>query len=257
MFAATVPTGPLGRLVATLWSHEGPVGTHATDLRLPTGDTELVLVLGDRPRAVVVGPTTRAFELATADQADAVGVSFRVGGAAALLGLPPGELRDRQAALELAWGAGEADRLVAQALAARGPAERLAAVQRVLTRRLAAVARAPHPAAVRAAARVAAAPEGLRVAAVAGALGLSVRRFEQIFAADVGVTPKAYQRLHRFRRTLERVDEAARIGWAAFALERGYADQAHLIGEFRAHAGLTPTAYASARGPMLNHVALP
>jgi YesN/AraC family two-component response regulator len=35
-------------------------------------------------------------------------------------------------------------------------------------------------------------------------------------------------------------------GWAEIAREAGYADQAHLIREFRAFAGTTPTALAAA-----------
>ena len=69
------------------------------------------------------------------------------------------------------------------------------------------------------------------------------------------MTPKAYQRLQRFRGALARIEDAARVGWAAFARDCGYYDQAHLINEFRAHSGLTPPEYLASRaGSFVNHV---
>ena len=82
------------------------------------------------------------------------------------------------------------------------------------------------------------------------------RRMEHIFRVEVGLPPKSYQRLQRFRGVLAGVDRAAEVGWAAFAAERGYADQSHLVRDFVAHAGLSPTRYLASRGPDLNHVSL-
>ncbi|WP_157851244.1 MULTISPECIES: AraC family transcriptional regulator [Streptomyces] len=44
--------------------------------------------------------------------------------------------------------------------------------------------------------------------------------------------------------------------WAALAADCGYHDQAHLIHEFRALAGITPTAYAPRSRLERNHVPL-
>src|SRR5262249_48960408 len=104
-------------------------------------------------------------------------------------------------------------------------------------------------------ARIESAPEDCRIAELSETLGLSTRRFEQIFRHDIGMTPKAYQRLQRFRRALVRIEDATNDGWAAFAQDRGYYDQAHLINEFRAHSGLTPPEYLASRaGSFVNHV---
>lgn len=85
---------------------------------------------------------------------------------------------------------------------------------------------------------------------------MSRRRLEESFRTSVGVTPKEYQRLQRFRRALERIDRAGDLGWAAFATERGYYDQSHFNNEFRSHAGLRPSQYLAARGLFINHVPL-
>ena len=83
---------------------------------------------------------------------------------------------------------------------------------------------------------------------------MSRRRLEESFRASVGVTPKEYQRLQRFRRALDHINTAPDVGWATFAVERGYYDQSHFNNDFRAHAGLRPSQYLAARGAFTNHV---
>lgn len=218
---------------------------------MPTGDVDLVIDLGQQ-QIVVSGPSTRAFLLGTGGPREAMGAVFRIG-ASALLEVPLSELRDRRVLLHDLWGA-VARALLDQSLAASSADAKLNVLERVLSARLAHVTYLPHPVVGRAADEIGRNPEHWRMTELAEALGLSGRRLEQVFRADLGLTPKAYQRLHRFRRALVSIDRAAKLGWAAFALERGYYDQSHFIGEFRAHSGLTPSEYMASRGTELNHV---
>jgi AraC-like DNA-binding protein len=80
------------------------------------------------------------------------------------------------------------------------------------------------------------------VSEVATALRVSERNLRRVFRDTVGVGPKTFARLERFRRALDaaRAQEAPR--WAVIALDAGYYDQAHLIADFRAIAGVTPQA---------------
>lgn len=219
---------------------------------MPTGDLDLVIDLGEE-QTVVSGPSTRPFLLGTAERREVMGAVFSVGGAAALLGVPLAELRDCRVPLAELWGS-VASELLERSLAASSAEAKLDALESVLSARLGHIADRPHLVAGRAAAEIARHPERCRIAELAEALGLSARRLEQVFHTEVGLTPKAYQRLHRFRRGLVGIDRAAEIGWARFALERGYYDQSHFIGEFRAHSGLTPSEYVASRGSELNHV---
>jgi AraC-like DNA-binding protein len=257
MYVTAVPLGPLSELVQSIWLYEGEAPAHARDRRLPTGGVDLVVSLREHavyPDVVVSGPFTHAFVLDTAAQRDTLGVAFKVGGAAALLGLPLDELRNQHVPLAELWRSG-ASELRERVLGAATPEAKLETAERLLSARLARVSRPPHPSVGRAAARLEAAAERCRIAELSETLGLSRRRFEQIFRADVGMTPKAYQRLQRFRRALVRIEDAARVGWADFALDRGYYDQAHLINEFGAHCGLTPPEYVASRaGSFVNHV---
>ena len=257
MYVTAAPRGPLSQLVQSIWLYEGEAPGHARDRRLPTGGVDLVVSLRDHsvyPDVVVSGPFTHAFDLDTAAQRDTLGVAFKVGGAAALLGLPLDELRNLHVPLAELWRSG-ASELRERVVAAPTSEAKLDTASRFLSARLARVSRPPHPGVGRAAARMQVAPEGCRIADLSDTLGLSRRRFEQIFRADIGMTPKAYQRLQRFRRALVRIEDAARVGWAGFALDRGYYDQAHLINEFGAHCGLTPPEYLASRaGSFVNHV---
>jgi AraC-like DNA-binding protein len=257
MYVTAAPRGPLSGLVESIWLYDGEAPGHARDRRLPTGGVDLVVSLRDHsayPDVVVSGPYTHAFVLDTADQCDTLGVAFKVGGAAALFGLPLGELSNLHVPLAELWRSG-ASELRERVLAAPTPEAKVETAERMLSARLARVSRAPHPVVGRAAACIEAAPERCGIAELSETLGLSTRRFAQIFRADVGMTPKAYQRLQRFRRALVRIEDATRVGWAGFALDRGYYDQAHLINEFRAHCGLTPPEYLASRaGSFVNHV---
>jgi AraC-like DNA-binding protein len=253
MYVTAAPRGPLSGLVSSIWLYAGEAPGHARDLRLPTGAVDLVVSLRSAD-VVVSGPFTHAFVLDTADQRDTLGVAFKTGGAGALLGLPLDELSNLHVPLAELWRSGAAE-LRERVVAAPTPEAKLETAQRVLSAQLARVSRPPHPAAGPAAARIEATAEHCRIAELSETLGLSTRRFEQIFRADIGMTPKAYQRLQRFRRALVRIEEATDVGWAGFARDCGYYDQAHLINEFRAHSGLTPPEYAASRaGSFLNHV---
>ncbi len=78
---------------------------------------------------------------------------------------------------------------------------------------------------------------------LAAELGTSSRTLRRVFTAAVGLSPKRYALIARFRRAMTQVDRA-RGRWAEVAAAAGYADQAHLIGDFRALAGLSPAALA-------------
>jgi AraC-like DNA-binding protein len=78
-------------------------------------------------------------------------------------------------------------------------------------------------------------------------LGLTPRHLRRILLADVGLGPKAFQRVVRLQRFVHAADAGAPL--AAAAAEAGYADQSHLTRDVRALAGLTPAALARERQP--------
>lgn len=87
-----------------------------------------------------------------------------------------------------------------------------------------------------------------RVADLARTEGVSARLLQRLFAGYVGVGPKWVILRHRIHEALERAETSADVDWPALAADLGYADQAHLVRDFKATVGVPPTAYASRRG---------
>jgi len=78
---------------------------------------------------------------------------------------------------------------------------------------------------------------------VATSVDLSQRRFTQLFASEVGLTPKLFGRVQRFHHAMALLQSAGEIEWAQFAVAQGYFDRSHLIHEFVELSGLTPSDY--------------
>jgi AraC-like DNA-binding protein len=89
---------------------------------------------------------------------------------------------------------------------------------------------------------------------VAKDAGLSRRRLSQLFREQVGMTPKLYCRLTRFRKVVRQIAAGGPIDWADLASAGGYFDQAHLAHEFRDFSGFSPSCYLEAERPFPNHV---
>ena len=87
----------------------------------------------------------------------------------------------------------------------------------------------------------------MKVRDLARRVGLSQRRFIQLFTAEVGLTPKLYCRVRRFQRARELVRTTKEPDWAAVAVACGFFDQSHLIRDFREFTGLSPAAYVHQR----------
>ena len=165
-----------------------------------------------------------------------------LGAPEAVLGVPASEMAGRIVALEDLWGDVAVRRLCARLAEARDMAAAAAVLESAIAERLAAGSGNRRPA--RAQLAVAAAERLTRpsgsVYAVAAELGVSERHLRRVFRETVGVSPKAFARIARFQRALGAAREDGRAGWASIAAAAGYYDQAHLIAEFRAIAGVTP-----------------
>ncbi|WDZ86274.1 helix-turn-helix domain-containing protein [Micromonospora cathayae] len=82
----------------------------------------------------------------------------------------------------------------------------------------------------------------LRVADLADRHDLSTRRLQRLFLGYVGVGPKWVIRRYRLQEAIERAGSAP-PDWAGLAADLGFSDQAHLVREFTATTGVSPTAY--------------
>lgn len=83
-----------------------------------------------------------------------------------------------------------------------------------------------------------------RISTLAEKLGWSRKHLTGKFSDAVGTGPKTLSRIVRFNHALG-LSRQANSDWADIAAECGYADQAHLVREFRDLAGVTPTTFAA------------
>jgi AraC-like DNA-binding protein len=250
------PGASLARFVNVLWLSQGYVpGPHRQERLLPGADCALILDLREGNRhPILSGPHSRFFLVDTADQFSLAGVSFKPGGAFPFLGAPMCEFANAHIMLEDVWGA-VAVELRQRVLEARTPEGKLGVLEALLVARLACAPKC-HPAVGYALDTIARAPAATTIARLTDRVGLSHRRFLDLFTAEVGVTPKVFSRLRRFQGALRCANAGGAVDWTTVALTCGYYDQAHFIHDFRAFSGISPTTYERQRVNGM-HVAIP
>jgi AraC-like DNA-binding protein len=79
------------------------------------------------------------------------------------------------------------------------------------------------------------------IGTLADAVGYSDRRLLTLFDAEIGLTPKIAARVIRFDRARRVVQTAAPGTLGRIAAEHGYSDQSHLVRDFVAFTGRSPT----------------
>jgi AraC-like DNA-binding protein len=163
--------------------------------------------------------------------------------AASLLGDRLYAFADTKIELGAVFGAGPVESLEVMLAGAKSSGERIDTVLRFLQARIRPYE--PDPVVCRAAATLRHNPL-LRLAPLAVELGLSERHLIRRFKAMFGMGPKRFARSAR----VERVFAASSSGssWASIACACGFADQAHMIHDFKSILGVTPTdVFARAR----------
>jgi AraC-like DNA-binding protein len=269
IYQSHIPGPPLSDFIELMWFGDDYIVPHALERVLPTGDMSLIINLyEDRTRvydsqnpskcqthngAIVVGAYSEFSIIDTAEQRSTMGAVFKPGGAFPFFKLPAGELQDTDVSLDTLWGV-DARLLREQLLEARTPDAKFAAFERALLNKMA-TSLEPHPAVRFAVCNFRRLPNRA-ISAVTDQIGMSERRFIQLFAQQVGLTPKLYCRVQRFQKVLRHIARSAAIDWAEIALTCGYFDQAHFIHDFRAFSGINPSMYVTNKTQFQNHVVL-
>ena len=272
LYLTHIPKPPLNEFVELFWFYDGfPARGHQKERLMPDGSVELVINLKedetrvyDRetldlssslPGTSVCGPHSSFFVIDTAEQDSVMGIHFKPGGAFPFLKLPVEELHNLHVSLDDLWGC-EAELLRERLLAAESPELKfqvleeclLAQVYKPLERHRAVnyalgLFRNIHTAPA--------------MADVSDQIGISSRRFIQLFSDQVGLTPKLFCRVRRFQHVLQTIHTGTEFDWAEIAADCGYYDQAHFIHDFKAFSGINPTAYSLQKTEHLNHVPIP
>ncbi|HEX4022506.1 MAG TPA: helix-turn-helix domain-containing protein [Acidobacteriaceae bacterium] len=263
-----IPGPPLSDFIGCLWYWEGAPGPHTRERLLPNGEAAVIFNLLDEPiriynaqdiaryadygNAVFSGARSDCFVIDANQQERVIGIQFLPGGAFPFFRMPVSEMEGASVSLDDLWPR-QAAEIREQLLAAPDVDTMLYTLERCLLQRF---VRPPelHDAVTFALRHIGGSATIGKIAAITDRIGLSSRRFIQVFHQQVGLTPKAFCRVRRFQRVLQSVHRVGHVDWAQVALDCGYYDQAHCIHDFRAFSGLTPSQYHSQKTDHLNHV---
>lgn len=232
----------LRRFVAHLAAYEErlPDGREATERVLPDGAARLLIEV--QPGGAVVrlaGASAKPVLLTMRGHMHGLSVTLRPGSLPALFGVPAAELAERV----VSWDevAGRAHRDLPERLAEAAD-DNVRAM--LVFGSLRSMNGCPEPTALRllehAAAQWREDASSMGVRALAASTAVSERRLQQVFASQLGLSPRAWRRVQRLHSTLRLLRHAGVPQWTQVALRAGYYDQSHLINEFRALCGLTP-----------------
>jgi len=258
MQLAHYPAGALAAYVEKIWYCDGYQGVYRKNLVLPNGRFQLVISLAEGPLRAPGGPEGELGEIAsslvlgvrshfrvidTATLKSAMGVLFWPAGARAFFDEPADSFYNENVPLDLIWGS-TASELRDHLREASIAAEKFHVLETALLERVNKRLEL-HAGVLYALGRFAQVPHIRSVLDVAREVGLSRRRFAQLFREQVGLTPKLYCRLRRFQHVVRQISQGVPVDWADLALSGGYCDQAHLANEFRHFSGMSPTAYVA------------
>jgi AraC-like DNA-binding protein len=225
-YVEIAPTAALRPWVECFWSRRDRGGAPREQRVLPDGCADLVFDLADG-EGEAVGTMTKPLIFTAGGASEFLGVRFRPGRAAAFLRIPLAEITDARVPLRDLWRRDLTDELLSIE-------DRVGFLEAELLRRLAPDRDARVDAAIE---RIIAGAD--RVETIAEEIGISRQHLARQFQHHVGVSPKTFARVMRFRRVLA----SAKGDWADVAARHGYYDQSHLIADFRELAGETPGSF--------------
>lgn len=221
--------------VAALWVFRVVPDAGELEHRIPlTGG--VIVSVGSDPEPMLVGPRTAPLVVPVHGGAVYRGFHVWPGAACSLFHLPPGSLRDLQGPARLwldpAWCRGlgavadledDADALQAITVCLRDLIAGAAPLDTVVMTAVSALIRSRGD---------------LRVGELAEGR-LSPRQLRRRFQTLVGLSPKELARIRRLRASAAAA-VLEELSWCEVTADAGYADQAHLVREFRNLLGVTP-----------------
>jgi AraC-like DNA-binding protein len=192
------------------------------------------------PTAAVFGPLShRIADIRCSGHYRAFNILFKGTGYHRLFGISPAELADRVSDARDVMG--RAESIVHEQLCAARSAEAMAeVVDRYLLAKL--TDGDLHPI-HRVVEHLVASQGCANLCELSQRSGLSARQIERKFLEQIGITPKRYARLARFRNAARLKAENAALTWTDVSQATGFYDHNHLVKDFRELVDATPSDY--------------
>jgi AraC-like DNA-binding protein len=228
------PSAPLAPFIQCYWSLSGASEIPPPVSRVfPDGCMEIIFHFAEtfsrvqedgrverQADTLIAGQIWAPLTLQPGVRADVLGIRFRPTGAMPFLRFPLHEASGRILSLEEVWG----NRARTWRDSLGGARDRIAVLESHL------LACRPEPVSI---------PRSL-----------SPRQFRRRFQAEVGLSPKLYERIRRFQRALGILGS---MPFAEAAAACGYYDQSHLIRDFQQFTGERPSAWLQGEANVLFH----
>jgi AraC-like DNA-binding protein len=254
------PPFPLSQYVEYIWRTANSGIPSSRQRVYPNGAMALVIHLknptasyyfDDRVLSVrtplLAGPYSISFHMDPSESTEVIGILFRPGAGRMFFPVAAHELHNNDVALSELFPV-EADRLLNDLCAASNEAAQFLVMEQYLTRKLNDAPRI-HPAVSYAIEQLSRDGALRAIREIQINTGFSHTHFIQLFREQVGLTPKLFARVRRFHALLGCIEKGLPLNWADLAADCGYYDQAHLIHDFRAFAGVTPLEYSKTATP--------
>lgn len=253
LYRESYPSPSLQFFIDRYWSVEYDGSSDApVEPVLPDGCPEIVFNLADRfqripsfgdvemqTSAIVSGQIRKRILIRPTGRVSLFGIRFRPHAAAGFLGVGMSSLTDHVVPLESVIG-GLSGELESQIASAQTFEKRVAVIETILRSRC---SNNDVSIAARLSETIADSGGRMSVKELLDRTGIGERRMERMFDKYVGVSPKVFSRIVRFRGVVRSIEAADSFGLLDTALSFGYYDQSHMIHEFNEFAGTSPLSY--------------
>jgi len=249
MYQEYSPDIRLSHLVECYWTFSGYIEEELTSRILPDGCVDVIVSFRNdsvqsamRPLLpYLVGTTTGYIELSYTKHVDMLGIRFNPAGITAFTRVPIYELTNLN--VELSQVESLFDKHFFELLPEKKKTEeRIAYINDYLIDKMCDVFNLDVPIIV-AANRIKQANGNISIEELSKQSCLCQRQLERRFKSAIGISPKAFSRIAKFRNAVHLLRTNPKQSLYSTALDCGYYDHAHLIKEFKALSGNTPSVY--------------
>jgi AraC-like DNA-binding protein len=257
------PSPALTPFVKCFWILENEaVAENPRELVLPDGCMELIIHYGDlfrqyqpgtsasavQPRSFLYGQLKKFIEVGPTGKTGIISARFHPNGTEPFLSVPAQRLTDKITTLDTLFGE-KGKKAEQEIIAADSIAKKISILENLLVSQIRPDFQA-DAVVENCVQRILQYNGLLNIESLDGIYPFSFRQLERKFTAVVGLTPKMFARIVRFRHIFRLANEQNIDTLATLAYESGYYDQSHFIRDFRAFSGLNPKHYFNAAHPL-------